>query len=118
MIRQSNVCEICGYPMLKNIVTKHHLIPKQMRRNPNNKFNGNKTIRLHKLCHAMLHIFFNNKELATEYDTIAKLKANKTVQRYIKFIKNSPSDFYIRSEYALYAVKEVKDKVLLKEETK
>jgi hypothetical protein len=111
-MKPNNVCEICGYPMLKNIVTKHHLIPKQMRKNPNNKFDGNGTIKLHKLCHAMLHVFFDNKHLATELNTKSKLKSNMIVQRYIQFIRHSPTDFYIKSNYALTAVKEVKNKIL------
>jgi len=108
-------CEICNLPMINNTVTKHHLIPRQQRLRHNGvKIFGvvNKTIKVHKFCHAMLHIFFDNEQLANEYNTKAKLKSNKIVQRYIRFIRHSPSLFYINSNFAMGEAEKIRKKII------
>lgn len=108
-------CEICNLPMLKNTLTKHHLIPRQQRvKNNGVKIFGvaNHTIKVHKFCHAMIHIFFDNGQLANELNTKEKLKSNKIVQRYIQFIRHSPTTYYINSAFALGETNKIRKKIL------
>jgi hypothetical protein len=88
--------------MMPDFVNKHHLIPKEERKKHGAKSFGvkNKTIRIHRFCHTMIHIFFDNKQLARKYNTLKQLKDSNIVKRYIEHINAGNWIFYINSKYA------------------
>ncbi|MFA5154152.1 MAG: hypothetical protein WC554_16500 [Clostridia bacterium] len=90
-------CEICGLFMKTHTLTKHHLVPKAQRKKFGMKEFGvrNRTIKVHKFCHAILHIIFDNEQLARDLNTRKKIKRNPIIQRYVAFIKQQSSNFYV-----------------------
>jgi len=50
-------------------------------------FDVDETAPMCRSCQNQIHAFFTNKELAEQYNTIEKLKANEQVQRWIAWIR-------------------------------
>lgn len=80
-------CKLC-----KRIVpeiTEHHLIPKEK---------GGKyypTTMLCKMCHSQIHALYSNRELAARLFSIERLKNDKSIKKYLNFIKDMPGDAII-----------------------
>ncbi len=70
-------CGLCKRDVRQ--VSKHHLIPKSE--------GGREVIELCAACHKTLHSFFTNGTLAAELNTIAALRQNPDVARYLKWVR-------------------------------
>lgn len=103
------ICKLCDLPIEPGLQRLHHLTPRQLKR----QYGNTGKIKVHVFCHAMIHVFFSNLELAENYNTIAKLKDNPIIQRFRSFIRNSPTLFYLNSQYATKFVKRTKETILL-----
>ncbi|MDO4534920.1 MAG: HNH endonuclease [Clostridium perfringens] len=82
------ICELCERHVPS--LTEHHLIPKEL---------GGRNLDTAMLCvpcHKQIHALFTNKELAIKLNSIANLKNNEKIIRYLKFIKKHPGDSYIQ----------------------
>jgi hypothetical protein len=45
------------------------------------------TVRVCRACHRQLHALFSNKELASELDSLEKLKAHPAMQKFLNWVK-------------------------------
>lgn len=91
MVWFMSMCELCDREILPEDESEHHLIPRER------DGNGGPTSILHDICHRQIHALFNNKELELFYNTIDKLKGNRDVNRFIKWIKKKPIDFNVKT---------------------
>lgn len=82
-------CELCKRDLE---LTEHHLIPKEMH---NKKWcqrmftsteRKERKANLCADCHAAIHMFISNKDLAKYYNTVDLLKENEKVAIFIKWV--------------------------------
>lgn len=76
------ICELCGRPVPKT--TRHHLIPRE---------EGGRlfaTAQLCPTCHKQLHALYDNRTLAENYATIAALRQDPAVARYLRWVRRQP----------------------------
>lgn len=53
-------------------------------------------VRLHKICHRMIHALFSEKYLAEHLNTIEALRAHHEMQSFLEFIEDKPPSFDVR----------------------
>ena len=84
---QSHICELCNRSV--STITKHHLIPLEK--------GGKKldTIHLCPTCHTAIHALFTNRELASRFNSLERIKNDYKIVKYLKFIENVPGDSYV-----------------------
>ena len=84
------VCELCQRESTR--FTEHHLVP----RSRGGKF-GPKA-RLCPTCHRQLHAMFSEKTLATELNSIERLRADPDFAGYLKWAsrQKGPANFRVR----------------------
>jgi 5-methylcytosine-specific restriction endonuclease McrA len=80
-------CVLCGRKIPKDHETKHHLIPQSFKKTQN-------VIVLHKVCHVEIHRRIPNRKLAYTYNTLEKILEHKDIQKFIKWIKKRPIDYF------------------------
>jgi len=79
----TNICPICNRTMIEGpSVDLHHLIPKSRK--------GKETVVIHLICHRKIH---SEKEIATKYNTIDKLRIHPDIITFVKWIKNKNPEF-------------------------
>ena len=90
METSDNICPLCSRELAEP-ANKHHLIPvsKGGKNTP--------TILFHKICHDKIHAVFTETELKRFYNTIARLKENEEILKFIHWIHNKAPQFYHRS---------------------
>jgi len=82
-------CELCEREMP---LTKHHLIPREVHE-WYKKHEGMTRELLHtgvmlcRPCHSCVHKFEDNKTLARDFNTLAKLKAHEKMPKWINYIR-------------------------------
>jgi len=81
-------CPLCSRPLPEK-PSKHHLIPKT--------FKGKKIVRLHRVCHRQIHANFTERELLNYYHTIDRLLENENIQNFVRWVKNKPPNFHVRT---------------------
>lgn len=84
------LCPLCGRHMPQGCYDEHHLIPKT--------FGGVETVRLHKICHDKLHHTFSEREMAQWYHTLDQLLQDEQIQKFVKWVKKQPNDFYSKNK--------------------
>lgn len=84
--RDITVCPICDREIPESQKDAHHLIPKSK--------GGKQTEFLHRLCHKQIHALFTENELATHFNNAQILKTHPEMQKFIKWVRNKPNDFY------------------------
>ena len=72
-------CQLCQRPTVAAHLTKHHLTPRSL--------GGRETVLLCRTCHGQIHVLFENKQLAGEFDTLAKLRAAPQLASYLGWIR-------------------------------
>jgi len=90
-------CEMCERAML---LTFHHLIPKDkhptymgkrlprgIEGEPTRHFLNRYGLMICRQCHSTVHRIASNEVLALEYNTLAKIMAHPTVQRWVEYIR-------------------------------
>jgi hypothetical protein len=89
--RQSDlfICPLCDRAIPKSQRDEHHLIPKSHK--------GRETVILHRICHRQIHALFTETELARQYNTVEKLKAQGDLVDFIKWVRLKPDDFFERT---------------------
>jgi len=81
-------CSLCNRPLPEK-PSKHHLIPKT--------FKGKEIVMLHRICHRQIHANFTERELRNYYHTIDRLLENNNIQKFIKWVRNKPPEFHVRT---------------------
>jgi len=83
---ESKVCPLCEREV--ESTTYHHLIPgsKDKRSNKAKKIDGGLKVAICEDCHHQIHALFDNDTLKNDLNTIAKLKGNEEMQKFIKWI--------------------------------
>lgn len=85
---QPNDCPLCMRPLPEK-PSKHHLIPKT--------FKGKDIVLLHRICHRQIHANFTERELLNYYHTIERILENECIQKFVKWVKNKPPEFHVRT---------------------
>lgn len=75
------ICALCGRDVPH--LTEHHLVP----RSRGKKGQVLPTVMLCPPCHKQLHALFTNEQLARDFDTLAKLRENEAVRKFVKWIR-------------------------------
>lgn len=90
---KSETCPICSREMIegKNI-DEHHLIPKCKKGRYGDK------IKIHRICHEKIHSLLEEKELATYYNTPAKILEHPEMVKFVRWLERKPSDFYAKTK--------------------
>lgn len=77
------ICELCERKGVQ--LTEHHLTPRE---NGGTKL---PTSLLCTTCHKQIHALYTNKELALKLNTLAKLRSDEKIIRYLKWVQKQPS---------------------------
>jgi len=83
-------CELCGSG---HALTFHHLIPRTLHNNKWFRKNYSLVVMresgltLCRKCHSFIHTQFSEKELGRELNSLDKLLAEESVQRYVSWAK-------------------------------
>lgn len=86
------LCPLCERVIPKTVPQSfHHLIPKLK------GGKGGEKVLLHHLCHKEIHASLSESELATEFNTIERLKAHPRLERFIAWIAKRPPEFNSRA---------------------
>jgi len=87
---EKGICPICSRVMYEgNSINKHHLVPKSR--------GGVSTEYLHRICHAMIHSLWSEKELAQHYDSAEKIIASPRMQKFIAWVQKKDPLYYERT---------------------
>ena len=81
-------CPLCDRIITENVPKSiHHLIPKSK------GGKGGETVLLHHICHKQIHLMFEDKELAKNFNKIETLKRHPKLKKFINWIKKRPPGF-------------------------
>lgn len=83
----AKICILCDRPLGEK-TEKHHVVPKSK--------GGKETVELHPICHRKIHKVFTRAELA-DLAAIEPLKQHSDIEKFIKWLRNKPPDFYRRT---------------------
>lgn len=83
-------CCICHRELGDVRIEEHHLLPKT--------FKGKDTVPIHKVCHQKIHATFSERELLNYYHTPDRIREHEQMQKFIKWVKNKPLDFYDKND--------------------
>lgn len=87
------VCELCGRLVERR--TRHHLIPRSRHR----KKRARRTFTREQLqsvallcpaCHRQIHKTLTEKELEREYNSVAALRAQPEIEKFVRWIEDKP----------------------------
>ena len=82
---KAHSCALCARPLGRKI-ERHHLVPRLK--------GGRETVPLHPICHRKIHSLYPEAELARRLNSIAALRAQPEIRRFIGWLQNKPADFY------------------------
>lgn len=85
-------CAICREVMVKESVSRHHVIPRAITRAREEK--PSSSIFAHMICHKILHILFTNEELAEGLYTAKLIRSHPTIIEVCKWLKEVPEDWF------------------------
>ena len=86
---QTEICPLCSREIVHpRDANRHHLKPLSR-----GGKNGD-VVRLHRICHQKIHSVFTEKELEKKYFTIEALLKTREMKKFVKWVKNKPSNFY------------------------
>lgn len=77
------LCELCGRSHVETTV--HHLLPKEK----GGTFEPTANVCIP--CHQQIHALYTNEEIASRLTTIAALRADEKIARFIKWIRKQPA---------------------------
>lgn len=83
------ICALCKRKLDLN-ANEHHLIP--------STFGGKDVVKLHQICHNVIHHTFTERELVNYYHTIERIKEKDDIQKFIKWIEKKPIDFFVKTK--------------------
>ena len=76
-------CALCGRLTPARYAEKHHLVPRSK--------GGTETIDVCNACGDQVHRLFSNKELAERFHTVAALKSDPRMQKWIRWVRKQRS---------------------------
>ncbi|KAJ57457.1 hypothetical protein ACMU_02835 [Actibacterium mucosum KCTC 23349] len=83
------ICPLCLRPIPPDVrQSLHHLTPKLK------GGRGGPVVRLHQICHTMIHATFSESELARRYNTPEALRAHPEIARFVDWVAKRPPGFY------------------------
>lgn len=85
----SDNCPLCGRALPEK-PSKHHLIPRSLK--------GRETVLLHRVCHRQIHATFTERELFNYYNTIERILKNGNIKKFVKWVKNKPPGFHVKTD--------------------
>ena len=77
-------CALCGR-LLGQRVERHHVVPKSE--------GGTQTVPVHPICYRTIHAFVANRDLASSYATMDRLRERDDIRQYLRWIAGKPPDF-------------------------
>lgn len=85
-----STCELCKREGV--ITTRHHVIPRRVHKikwfkKKYTREEMNHTIDLCTACHKQIHIFFDHKALARDFNSVEKLLSDGRVKKFVDWIK-------------------------------
>lgn len=92
----NNTCPICGREY-GGEMQDHHLKPKTYKTRTKEVHDPDNLVRIHKICHQKIHATFDEKELLDYYHTVDRLLEHEQIQKFAKWVKKKPADFYDKS---------------------
>lgn len=84
------VCALCGRDV--PALTEHHLKPRSKGR----RGEVLPTAMICSACHRQLHALFTNDELAREYDSVEKLRAEPRMARFLRWVRTQDGRTHVR----------------------
>ena len=66
-------------------VDEHHWVPKSE--------GGRETGYLHRICHRALHARFSERELARDYFTPERVRADPYMAKFIRWVRKRPAEY-------------------------
>lgn len=84
----TGICELCGRDVRH--LTEHHLVPLQLRRKKEWRHKFGPTIDPCATCHGKINGTWDNKTLASNYDTIEKIRAAPELQPFLRWVRKQP----------------------------
>ncbi len=90
--KAATTCPLCGRVLVAGpSVDVHHLVPASR--------GGRETVRLHRICHQMIHATFSEKALADHYHSVGRLREHETIRRFILWVRKKHPEYYDRSRF-------------------
>lgn len=93
----NELCPIC-HREYGGEVQYHHLKPVTFKTRTKEVHDENNLIKIHRVCHQKIHATFSEKDLLNYYHTIDRLLSHEEIQKFIKWVKNKPLDFYDKND--------------------
>jgi 5-methylcytosine-specific restriction protein A len=90
----SSRCSLCEREVPRGMITLHHLKPRERGGKPEHR------TPLCRPCHKQLHAVFSNKDLARSLDSIERLRADPSLQPFLKWIRKQKPDRNFRVDMA------------------
>jgi 5-methylcytosine-specific restriction enzyme A len=86
-----DVCMLCGRIVPRELITLHHLRPRQMGGGAEDR------VPLCRPCHKQIHATFGNGELARAYADLGALRSAPQLESFLKWIRKQKSDRNFRT---------------------
>lgn len=92
MAAEDPICPLCLRPIPPGAKQSlHHLIPKLK------GGKGGPTVRLHQICHNVIHATLTEAELARSYASPEALRAHPEIARFLDWVAGKPPTFHART---------------------
>ncbi len=88
-------CTLCGRMVPGAIITEHHLLPKEEGGTEEHK------VPMCRPCHGHIHASYDNRTLAKALSTLAALRRDAKIARFVKFIRKQDASSVFRSDYSV-----------------
>src|SRR5262245_28858776 len=85
------VCLLCGRVVPRELITLHHLLPRQKGGKADDR------VPLCRPCHKQIHATFGNGQLATTYTDLNVLRQAAELQPFLKWIRKQKPDRNFRT---------------------
>lgn len=85
------MCSLCGRIVPRELVTQHHLLPKQK------GGRADERVPMCKPCHKQIHATFGNGQLATSYTELSALRMAPQLQPFLRWIRKQKPDRNFRT---------------------
>lgn len=83
MKKEVTPCALCQRDVPPRFLEKHHLVPRSL--------GGEETIDVCNACGDQVHRLFSNQELAETYHTVAALKSDPRMQKWLRWVSRQRS---------------------------
>jgi hypothetical protein len=92
-------CELCGRPVGRENLTRHHLLPRARARRMKRRRQARRELKLRdpgrtvdlcRPCHRNVHASLSNGDLERDYDSLEALSAHPDVKRFTDWVRGKP----------------------------